>query len=155
LEALDLSFLSLPRESQPAEEENEYVLLPRLTGLRGLNLYGSSFRGDGLDRLARLEVLDLTETQIDDNALTKIANVTTLRVLSLDNTQITDAGLSRLSAVRQLEELSIARTPISDDGINHLLVLPNLRRLNVYGTGVSRIGLNRIKAALPKCAVTF
>jgi hypothetical protein len=70
--------------------------LPRMPKLRGLNLYGASFRGEGLENIPAIEVLDLTDTEIDDSSIPAISALTNLKEFSLHGTRVSDAGVEQL-----------------------------------------------------------
>lgn len=73
-----------------------YITLPRLPKLRGLNLNGAAFRGDGLNNIPAIKMLDLSETEIDDDSIPALSALSKLKVLKLWGTGISDAGLARL-----------------------------------------------------------
>ncbi len=73
-----------------------YITLPRLPQLRGLNLNGAAFRGDGLENIPGIEMLDLSETDVDDDSIPALIELSELKVLKLWGTGISDAGVARL-----------------------------------------------------------
>ena len=101
LEAMDMLLAQLDDEGPASVDEDGYELeydirLPHLPQLRGLNLYGRAFRGVGLQNIPSIEVLDLTNTEIDDDSLPALSTLTNLKSLSLQNTHISDKGLKQL-----------------------------------------------------------
>lgn len=68
----------------------------RLPHLRVLDCRGCQFRGDGLEGMPSLEVLNLSKTAITDADLHHVARLSKLRVLSLNANPITDAAVPTL-----------------------------------------------------------
>ena len=114
-------------------DADPYIRLPRLPHLRGLNLRGASFRGEGLEHLRDIEVLDLAETNLDDAAMAKFESMRKLRILSLVDTDITDIGLEHLKGLRQLQEFYLGTiTRVTAEGIDRLQkALPNCKIVRV------------------------
>lgn len=101
LEALDMSFAIFDNEGYEAIDENgivvqQYFRLPRLPKLRGLNLYDAAFRGEGLENIPAIEVLELAGTEIDDSALPALSRLAQLKHLSLYGTGVSDFGVEQL-----------------------------------------------------------
>ncbi len=97
LVALDMCWCQLVAEDGlVVESGREYIRLPRLPKLRGLNLCGTAFRGDGLENIPSIEMLDLEETDIDDESVPALAVLAKLKKLELYETAVTDAGVDRL-----------------------------------------------------------
>jgi hypothetical protein len=101
LGALDMCYANLDDEGQELIDEDGYVIeqyfrLPRMPKLRGLNLYDTAFRGDGLHNVPSIEVLELTGTDIGDDSIPALSTLTNLRELSLYGTSISDSGIDRL-----------------------------------------------------------
>jgi hypothetical protein len=182
LEALVLRFGFLENEDmseleQSGEDDDSLLPLPRLPNLRGLNLTQASFRGDGLEHLKQIEVLHLTGTEVDDDALAKLAGLRHLKILSLADTEVTGAGLRHLAGLTSLEELWLWGTPTGDEGVRHLASLPNLRRLHLgydvtdasvpllkqftrleylsLESEVTEDGVKQLQAALPNCVIVW
>jgi len=118
-------------------EVDSYLRLPYLPKLRGLNLYESVFRGEGLENLPSLEVLDASRTDIDDHGLQNLANSHHLKSLTLDDTKVTSEGLRHLKQLRNLEELWLYGTRIDDHGVAHLAKLHKLHTLQISGTAIT------------------
>jgi len=182
LEALDMHFARVEHEGPELIDENGYVIepcfqLPLLPNLRGINLYDTAFRGEGLENLRSVENLDLSDDYIDDEGLSAIGGLPHLRVLSLAGTEVTNAGLRHLSSLGQLQELWLGFTSIGDEGVGHLAGLRELRSLDLYGveitdaaipvlkqlaelqylnlhnTSVTEDGIDELRKALPNCRV--
>ena len=129
LRILDLSVSELVESSQP----NESLILPPMPKLRALNFGGSApFSGDGLGGLRDIVVLDLSGTQLNDEGLSRVAELKHLRHLYLDGTQVTNTGLRQLSKLPRLERLSIRFVPVNEEGLRHLAKIQTLRQLYLF-----------------------
>jgi internalin A len=100
-----------------------------------LSLETTAFRGEGLENIPTVEALDLSETEVDDEAAQKLADLHQLRDLYLFDTKISDDGLRHLSGLENLEHLSLSR--VSDRGLRHLAPLKQLRTLRIDGEGIT------------------
>lgn len=100
LETLDLSFVALVEEFETIDADGvvlePYLCLPTMLTLRGINLYDTAFKGDGLEAIPSIEVLDLTATDIGDESVGALATLAELKQLLLGNTKFSDAGINRL-----------------------------------------------------------
>jgi|GEM_PF-2142700 len=68
----------------------------------------------GIAELTGLQELWLTNTQISDAGLVKIAGLTALQALYLSSTKISDAGLAKIAGMTGLQALWLNNTQISD-----------------------------------------
>lgn len=184
LEALDL-FMSGPggedrglrMEGDLASFPGPWYRLPRLPRLRALNLCESEFRGEGLENLPAIEVLDLSSTDVDDAALEKLRGAGHLKDLSLYGTSITDDGLRHLAGLKELKDLWLDETAVTDAGVIHLAGLGQLRMLSLRGTqvtdasipvlrrlvglkcldvdetAITEAGRQQLRQALPECSI--
>ncbi|MCC9608255.1 protein kinase [Blastopirellula sp. JC732] len=153
-----------------------------LDSLTQLFLNESDVTADGmllLKDLKQLEILKLGQCkQIDDRAVSVVAEYPQLRLLTLSGTQVTNAGLESIGQAKNLRELNLSHcykvsddgmphliplaglnhlglvyTPISDAAIPHLIQLNGLRTLNVSRTKITAEGAAKLQAALPLCVV--
>ncbi len=127
--------------------------LPKLSGLRGLNLYECVFRGEGLEHMPRLAHLDLTDTLLDDEHASVLARLTRLKVLSLAYTKITAVSLQHLAELTELQELNLYGTDVSDEALRHLFGLKKLRQLWLGERKVTSQGVAELQKALPDCEI--
>lgn len=113
---------------------------------------GSNFGDAELARLvplaANVQNLNLSRTEVTDEGLAHVAEMTNLLRLDLSNTSVSDAGLSYLSDLQRLRYLNLYGTRITDDGLNHLRGLPNLRQVYVWQTSITPDGAERLRASL-------
>ena len=126
LELFDDSFLVDLRSSQSI-----HSTVPLLKGLPGL------------------KVLTLAGTNLTDEDLADVGQLTGLLMLDLDNTRVTDAGLARLARLHNLYFLSVSGTAVSDAGLMHLRGITGLRSLNVINTLVTEAGIAELELVLP------
>ncbi len=126
---LDLSVYHVSDDSSPVD----ILRLPPLPNLRGLNFGGSAeFRGDGLESLDRIEVLDLSGTSLNDEGLAKLGRMSQLKHLYLDATEISNEGLASLRGLHNLERLSVRFVNVNEQGLRHIAQLKNLHWLYLY-----------------------
>jgi internalin A len=118
-----------------------------LTELQYLWLSNTLIAGRGLDPdkvsgMARLTVLKLQNTPVDDAGLANLSKLANLERLDLTNTKVTDKGLPYLASLSKLRWLSLNDCPgVTDEGLKSLLNLKSLETLAVRRTGVTRAGL--------------
>ncbi|MCE9525242.1 MAG: hypothetical protein K8R36_04225 [Planctomycetales bacterium] len=142
LEGLDFHWAGGP-SNEPEQFDSEgfqietKFRLPNLPRLRGLNMYETSFAGDGLEHLTALEVLCLMDTETDDRSIPSLLKMTDLRILWLDHTKVTSQGIRALSQLKRLEILWLGRTAADDDAVRTLLPLQKLRHLNLEWTEIT------------------
>ena len=95
-----------------------------------------------LERLTKLECLDLMHSDVTDAALAHLRPLRALKQLLVRGAGITDEGLKRLGQMPALEDVFLSGASITDAGLAHLAALPKLKRL-VLGSapGVTDAGL--------------
>ena len=103
-----------------------------------------------------LEVLDLTNVNLDDNGVSIISSALTthptIKVLRLDNCNFGEGGAGSLAenirGKSSLVELSVANNHIHEVGVKHIVLaaisLTSLQVLRVDGNGPGTIGAGRI-----------
>jgi internalin A len=96
-----------------------------------------------------LYVLDFSGTQLSDEELRPVAQITYIKELKLDGTQVSDAAFRHLGQLEFLERLDLGNTEVTDEGIAQLNDLRHLASLRVVGTKVSYDALERLDAELP------
>ena len=103
-------------------KDSHIARLSHLPNLQELNL-DSCLIGDWAiahlvdhDVVPALEVLNLADTQISDNAMSKIAKLTGLRSLSLFYCNVSSRGLRHLASMDKLESLNLDSRDIGDEG---------------------------------------
>lgn len=109
--------------------------LAELVGLTTLNISGSDLGNDDMDvvgQLTKVRVLGLADLPIDDEGLAKLHELD-LQSLAIAGTQV--RGYS-LSGFTNLESLDASWTPIDDQGLDSL-VTEKLTLLNLYDSAIT------------------
>jgi serine/threonine protein kinase/Leucine-rich repeat (LRR) protein len=83
-----------------------------------------------------LESINLSDTNVNDDALVGLAKASKLKALYLTNTSVTDEGLARLAEATQLQLLDLRGTRITGSGFAALTNLKDLRQLLLGHTRV-------------------
>jgi Leucine-rich repeat (LRR) protein len=115
--------------------------LPPLSRLTQLILDETAIDDDALGNLAarfpKLNNIWLVDTQISDEGLRKLSELTALQTLRLAGTAITDAGMAHLATQTELRTLDISRTKVTVTGLQHLKGASKLRSIRAKDSGVS------------------
>lgn len=130
--------------------------LPRLRGLKRIQLLGTSVTGPGLDvfrGLNQVQAVDLSKSPVTDAGLDAIVSLPQLVTLNLAGTKVTNAGLAKLAALKSLRILDLSGTAVTDAGLKSLASLPALKSLHVKGTKATPGGLNAFKTTHPGISV--
>lgn len=99
--------------------------------------------------------LKLSRTQITDETVKKLADLTHLTKLNLEyNPQLSSSALKALSALPHLEYLNVIGTSLDDDGLRELVKLPTIRHLHVWQTKVTPDAIASSKEAYPHVEIT-
>ncbi len=85
-----------------------------------LSQTGSGATYAQVERLTRLERLNLLTSSLDYSGLARLKGLTNLAVLSLIGTKVTDADLVNLKGLTKLTVLDLASTQVTDAGFVHL-----------------------------------
>jgi len=136
--------------------ESDLICIARLKRLEYLDLTNTQINDEGLSHLAgleHLEVLVLNGTLVSDVGLANLSSCTALRVLSLEETTITDVGLETLVGLGSLQWLNLGETRITDVGLRQLADCRSLQTLVIEGCDVSTEGVASLTAALPHIEV--
>jgi hypothetical protein len=155
LEALDLCFVSSDAWQDVGLRRGMPITLPPLPRLRGLNMFGADFEGHGLEHLHDLEILDLSQSRVGDDALAKIGQMSRLEVLSLDHTLITSAGLRHLGPLPKLRVLLVRGCNLDNTAATHLAQLESLQELDLRASSMDIDGAFEVQAALPTCKIQW
>jgi hypothetical protein len=175
--AIPCSWLAV--EMKQAREQREAVgEIERLEGWVGYDyefdasddlVIGAEPRGPawlrhllGKDFFANVVNVDLNFTQVTDDGLKRVEELSQLQVLQLMVTEVTDTGLEHLKGLTQLRVLYLDGNYITDAGLEHLkglaqldtLGLGSAKRNFVYvGTNVTDAGVQKLQQALPNCYI--
>ena len=88
-------------------------------------------------------------TDLKDEQMSKIAQLTNLTRLSMEHTSVSDQGIGQLKACGQLQYLNIVGTPVTAKGVLALKDLQELRSVYVYQTGIAKTDWPELSIALP------
>jgi len=97
--------------------------------------------------------LNVGRTQITDEGLRVIAQLTTLSKLNLEYTGISDAGLVNLLPLKKLASLNLVGTKSGDEGTAQLSQMSNLKKIFVYQTQVTPAGVERVLTKSPALSI--
>ena len=97
--------------------------------------------------------LKLHNTNMADEALSSIAQLTNLTRLDLSNTFITDKGLPQLVTLTNLQYLNLVGTTISGAAITQLKGMSKLQTLYLFKTNFSTKDLAAVKNVFPKTII--
>ncbi len=106
-----------------------------------------------LEQFTSLETLILTNTQLQDEDITKLPELTRLKLLDVSQNNLSDRSVARLSRMNALETLVLDGNPITDNSISDLGQLRHLRAICIRKTGVTEAGLMKLRDALPQCLI--
>lgn len=134
-----------------ASRPDDSLKISGRTDIQHMAFYGAQVTDDQValvDQSHDLQVLTLLNCSgVTDEALTHIAQHTTLKRLMVDGAQVTDAGLAKLAALTNLEDLTLGDLPnVTDQGLAVLSSLPNLKRLVIGGGRFTGSGLSQLAA---------
>ncbi len=82
--------------------------------------------------------LEIGFSDVTDEGLAAVANMSNLERLYLQKTSITDEGLVHLEGLTQLRYLNLYGTQVTDDALKTLVTLPSLKSLFVWETEISK-----------------
>jgi YHS domain-containing protein len=122
-----------------------------------LSLVGQDLKDAQLTSLSGLRKtavwLNLARTDITDEGLAHLSDLTRLERINLSQTKITDQGLRSLKAITELRVLNLFGTAVTDAGLDSLSSHPHLERLYLWGTKVTPAAAARFKNAHPRTEV--
>jgi len=123
-------------------------------GLRSLSVpYTAVGTLAQIQKLPHLAVLDLTSTDIDNDALAALAGMKTLRDLRLSYGRYTDKGIAALAALTDLERLEMVRTRLTDAGLKSLAPLTKLKVLRLDYNNISNAGVAVLPVSLEELSL--
>ena len=116
-----------------------------MADLESLQLPGGAIQDLApIGHLANLNVLDLSDTPIDDAGLAPVASWGKLDILKLEGTRITDRGLAHLRGLGRLSDLRLGRTGVTNLGLASIAGLDRLYRLGLDHTSVDDGAFGRL-----------
>ncbi|MEM6697933.1 MAG: c-type cytochrome domain-containing protein [Bacteroidota bacterium] len=97
--------------------------------------------------------LKLSESEVDDEHISIIADMPNLTKLYLDYTKISDEGLKRLTKLEQLKYLNLVGTGVSTEGLTALKQMSALENVFIYQTNTSSSEKVKLLATLERIEV--
>jgi Leucine-rich repeat (LRR) protein len=140
-------------------QKKELEKLKLLPNLRGASFSGSNLNDEGmavLCELSSLENLDLQGTEITNDGLCGLKQLTQLKYLRLkENWQLTNSCILHLKQIHSLCDLQIQETGISQDGLDRLSGMTSLQWivLSVDDGNFTYERLLELSKKLPACAI--
>lgn len=110
---------------------------------------------DLVNGLPDLDSLTLRESLASDEFLAGLQASEALIYLELTGSLVTNAGLAHLAKFSNLRELILNGTDVTDEGLRHLHGITSLQQLSLEDSRVTPAGIKQLRAALPKCNVTY
>ncbi|MEZ5942931.1 MAG: hypothetical protein R3C18_16180 [Planctomycetaceae bacterium] len=114
-----------------------------------------------LGEIKGLEVVDLRESDVDDNSLAPLSNLASLRSLTLASTKVSDAGMVTIGKLKMLDYLVLRGTSVTSEGVEHLASLSRLKVLFLGSTQIDDDAMATIaklseleKLELANCEIT-
>ena len=113
-----------------------------------LDLSNSDIKDDDLAVLANMTQLEYIylegNPKLTDAGIAHLAKCTKLRHLELNQTSVTGSGLVALAGCQELRYLDLTDCPVTDEHFLRLPSFPKLETLHLAGTQVTDAGLNRL-----------
>ena len=103
--------------------------------------------------LPRVARASFVSSEITDDALYQIGQMTGLRELYLQQTTLKGSGLAYLTALSHLELLDLSQTSLTDASLLYLLDMPALRDVYLYDTPVSASVVEAIRQHKPNLEI--
>lgn len=155
----------LPKDFKPAAGEAAALVALAKAGLDvrlvaqnapwhevNLRLLGSNVTDQAIAPLkdvTSLIELRLGTTKVTDKGLAVVKSLPLLQVLGLELTAITDAGVAQLKGLANLTYLNLYGTPVTDVALDSLKGMKHLRSLYLWQTKVTPDGVKKLQDALP------
>ncbi|WP_159084212.1 c-type cytochrome domain-containing protein [Saccharobesus litoralis] len=90
-----------------------------------------------VDNKTAIAYLNLSKTQVTDEQLVQIAQLSNLIKLRLDSTQVTSQGIAALAGASNLTYLNLYGTQVDDQVFSTLATFPKLKKVFLADTNIS------------------
>jgi len=97
--------------------------------------------------------LDLSDTDLSNDGLSAIGQLSNLTKLNINRTKITDTGLDAIAGLERLMVLNLYGTAVTDDGLEKLSGLKTLESLYLWQTQTTEEGIEKLRSSLPNCEI--
>lgn len=133
------------------ESQQSALLTFTAVSMRG-NLDDATFKK--LESLSpHLVTVDLSATNVTDQAVAQLAPAKDLRLIRLAETGITDTAIDTLLKLPSLESINLYGTKVTDAGVSRLSAMPNLKKLYLWQTAVTPEAIKALQEKLPACEI--
>lgn len=129
---------------------SEAARLSKMRFLRELDLAGTNVNDDALRHvrnLTRLERIDLSGTSINGRLLDQLQGLNRLEELNLRDTSVGNIGMKHIERITSIQMLDVGQTNVSDRGVASIAELPNLSRLSLDQTRITDEALGLLSAS--------
>jgi hypothetical protein len=92
-------------------------------------------------------------TNVDDEKMKKIKELSNLTRLSIEHTSVSDKGIAELRSNKKLQFLNVVGTNVSTKGLLQLKDLKELNNVFVYLAKINQAEWNELKTALPAAQI--
>lgn len=99
--------------------------------------------------------LKLGDSNLKDQMLGSISDLSSLTRLSLERTVITDQGIGQLKNLGKLQYLNLIGTKVSAKGLEQLKGLKELRQIFLFQTLIKPTEEDQLKKLFPKATIDF
>ena len=129
------------------------------SNLKSASFNSSDLNDEGLaflSNLSQLENLNLQDTNISDEGIKNLTKLKNLKYLRLkENAQLTDDCVQYLIGIEALEDLQIQETSITQKGLDQLTALKNLKNivLDVWKNNFTQEALLALSEKMPDCSI--
>jgi hypothetical protein len=140
--------------------DSDLRLLMDLNGIQDLWLegYDMHISNEGLkilQRLPRLESLDLGSDDFNDDSLKQIACLTQLKELGLSSDHFTEKGFRLLKELTHLRRLSLVGVKITKVQMAEIVEFGQLEEIVLDGLGLADDANDLLKKSLPKVKIEY
>ena len=99
--------------------------------------------------------LNLSRTQVNDQAMGAVKKMKHLTWLGLRNTKVTDSGVRQLGVLEFLRYLNLSGTEVTDRAVKDLSKMKDLKEIYLWDSKMTDSGVEALRKALPDAKVIF
>lgn len=125
--------------------DSDIGVIAKIPNLKYLSLNMTQVKTlDGIDKVSKLEGLELKKTAIDNLALKNVAKLRKLEILNLTHTNVDDEGIKYLVGMPNLRDLNLSGVSINAKSAKYIKTLPRLEVLRLRESDISEAVLREI-----------
>lgn len=94
-------------------------------------------------------ILDLSDTNLNDELFAQVKNFPHLQKLSIQKTEVTGSTFDAISDLEYLENLNVYSTSLNDEAVDFITKIKSLKKLYVWDTEITKIRINQLKEEFP------